>query len=129
MSDILTPISPGELLDKVTILQIKSENITDKAKLANVLVELEALQSVVDKNIPQTDELQSLTASLHGVNKELWVIEDDIRDCERTGNFGDEFIRLARAVYVTNDKRADLKKQINVAMGSQLVEEKSYVAY
>lgn len=129
MSDILTPISPGELLDKVTILQIKSENITDTEKLANVLVELEVLQNVVDNNIPQTDELRSLCASLLGVNKELWVIEDDIRDCERAGDFGDEFIRLARAVYITNDKRADLKKQINIAMGSQLVEEKSYAAY
>lgn len=129
MSDILTPISPGELLDKVTILQIKSKNITDAEKLANVLVELEALQKVVDNNIPQTDELQSLSASLLGVNKELWVIEDDIRDCERAGDFGEEFIRLARAVYVTNDKRADLKKRINIAMGSQLVEEKSYAAY
>jgi hypothetical protein len=129
MSDILTPISPGELLDKVTILQIKTANITDKAKLANVAVELGALQKVVATEVPKTDQLASLTAALLSINKELWDIEDDIRDCERAGNFGDEFIRLARAVYVTNDKRADLKKQINLAMGSKLVEEKSYADY
>ncbi len=129
MSDILTPISPGELLDKLTILQIKSENITDQVKLKNVNVERMALQSVVDAHIPKTEKLQSLTASLLDINKKLWAIEDDIRDCERAGDFGDTFIRLARAVYVTNDKRADFKKQINVEMGSKLVEEKSYADY
>jgi len=129
MSDILTPIAPGELLDKLTILQIKSENISAPAKLKNVHVEQAALQAVADVHIPDTDQLQSLTAALLAVNKELWDIEDDIRDCERANDFGDEFIRLARAVYVTNDKRADLKKQINLAMGSTLVEEKSYAAY
>ncbi len=129
MSDILTPIAPGELLDKLTILQIKSENISDTAKLKNVLVEKTTLQAVADIHIPKTDELTSLAAALLTVNKELWNIEDDIRDCERISDFGDEFIRLARAVYVTNDKRADLKKQINLAMGSTLVEEKSYAAY
>ncbi|KAB7615425.1 hypothetical protein F9L33_01270 [Amylibacter sp. SFDW26] len=129
MSDILTPIAPGELLDKLTILQIKSENISDAAKLKNVHVEQAALQAVAKVHIPDTDELTSLTSALLTVNKELWDIEDDIRDCERAGDFGDEFIRLARAVYVTNDKRADLKKQINIAMGSALVEEKSYAAY
>ena len=123
MSDILTPISPGELLDKVTILQIKSENITDQVKLGNVNVERKALQTVVDTHIPKTEKLQSLTASLLDINKELWAIEDDIRDCERAGNFGDTFVQLARAVYVTNDKRAGFKKQINVEMGSKLVEE------
>ncbi len=129
MSDILTPISPGELLDKLTILEIKSENITDAGKLKNVTIERTALQAVADAHIPQTDQLTSLTDALLTVNKELWDIEDDIRDCERAGDFGAEFIRLARAVYVTNDKRADLKKQINLAMGSTLVEEKSYAAY
>ena len=106
MREILTPISPGELLDKLTILTIKLENI-----------------------IPKSDEITALNASLLAVNKELWDIEDDIRDCERAGDFGDEFIRLARAVYVTNDKRADLKKQINLALGSEIVEEKSYADY
>lgn len=129
MSDILTPISPGELLDKLTILQIKSKNITDPAKLKNVGIEHAALQRVADTHIPKTEKLQSLTAALLHINKELWAIEDDIRDCERAGDFGDTFIQLARAVYVTNDKRADLKKQINQEMGSKLVEEKSYADY
>ncbi len=129
MNDILTPISPGELLDKLTILQIKSENITDCGKLENVNIERAALQNVVDAHIPKTEKLQALAASLLDINKKLWAIEDDIRDCERAGDFGDTFIQLARAVYVTNDKRADFKKQINVEMGSKLVEEKSYADY
>ena len=129
MSDILTPISPGELLDKLTILQIKSENILDGDKLINVNTERTALQNIVNTHIPKTKAIQFLTASLLAVNKELWVIEDDIRDCERAGDFGEDFIRLARAVYVTNDKRAGLKKQINLAMGSKLIEEKSYTEY
>ncbi len=129
MSDILTPISPGELLDKLTILQIKSENILDGDKLINVNTERTALQNVVNTHILKTKAIQFLTASLLAVNKELWAIEDDIRDCERAGDFGDDFIRLARAVYVTNDKRADLKKQINIEMGSNLIEEKSYADY
>ncbi len=129
MSDILIPISAGELLDKLTILQIKSDNITDVEKLANVAVERIALQTVADAQIPRTQELQSLTAALLDVNKRLWAIEDDIRDCERAGDFGEDFIRLARAVYVTNDKRAKLKKQISLATGSPLIEEKSYTKY
>jgi hypothetical protein len=84
---------------------------------------------VADAHIPQNDELRTLTAALLKVNKDLWAIEDAIRDCERAGDFGAEFIRLARAVYVTNDKRAALKKQINLAMGSPLTEEKSYADY
>ena len=129
MSNILTPISPGELLDKLTILQIKSENILDDNKLINVNAERKALQNVVNAHIPETKAIQCLTTSLLAVNKELWVIEDDIRDCERAGDFGKDFIRLARAVYVTNDRRADLKKQINIEMGSNLIEEKSYAEY
>ncbi len=129
MREILTPISPGELLDKLTILTIKLENITDATKRANVQVEHGLLSKVADESIPKSDEITALNASLLAVNKELWDIEDDIRDCERAGDFGDEFIRLARAVYVTNDKRADLKKQINLALGSEIVEEKSYADY
>lgn len=116
-------------MDKVTILQIKSENITDQAKLANVNVERVALQEVVDAQIPKTAKLLSLIDELLNINKDLWEIEDDIRECERSGDFGNEFVRLARAVYVTNDKRANLKKQINLEMGSKLVEEKSYTRY
>lgn len=127
--EILVPIAPGELQDKITILQIKSERITDAAKLANVAVELEALQAVAAANLPATGEISDLTAQLKVVNEALWEIEDDIRDCERAGDFGAEFIRLARAVYVTNDQRAALKRAINLALGSALVEEKSYAAY
>ena len=126
---ILTAIAPGELIDKITSLRIKSERIADEAKLKNVRTELAVLNETLEKDVPASDELSRLEAALQAVNEELWVIEDDIRDCERAGDFGDEFIRLARAVYVTNDKRAALKKEINLLLGSTLVEEKSYAAY
>ena len=126
---ILTAIAPGELIDKITILRIKSERIADEAKLKNVRAELAILNETLEKDVPASDELSRLDAALKAVNEELWVIEDDIRDCERGGDFGPEFIRLARAVYVTNDKRAALKKDINLLLGSNIVEEKSYAAY
>ncbi len=129
MNNIHIPISPGELLDKLTILQIKSENITDASKLANVNIERTALQSVADKYIPNTPALQSMTAALLAVNKLLWAIEDDIRNCEREKDFGDGFISLARAVYTNNDRRAEIKKQINLTTGSTLTEEKSYIGF
>lgn len=129
MKDIVTPISPGELLDKITILHIKSENIQDPAKLANVNIERTALQKIIDDHLPDSLEITALVTKLQMANKELWDIEDAIRDCERANSFEAEFIRLARAVYVTNDKRAALKKQINIALGSTLVEEKSYAEY
>lgn len=129
MTDILTPISPGELLDKLTILEIKCAQISQADKLANVQTERAALQNVVDKHIPTSDKMTALIEALGTVNQELWVIEDDIRDCERAKDFSQRFVDLARAVYVTNDRRADLKKQINLLMGSNLVEEKSYSAY
>lgn len=129
MDEILTPISPGELLDKLTILAIKLDKITDPAKLTNVKNEHIALFAVADKNIPKTEDITVLNARLLNVNRELWDIEDEIRDCERLGDFGEKFIRLARAVYVTNDKRAAYKKQINLALGSAIVEEKSYADY
>jgi Family of unknown function (DUF6165) len=126
---IMTAIAPGELIDKITILRIKSERIADEAKLKNVRTELGILNETLAKDVPASDELTRLDAALQSVNEELWVIEDDIRDCERAGDFGPEFIRLARAVYVTNDKRAALKKEINLLLGSNIVEEKSYAAY
>lgn len=129
MSDILTPISPGELLDKLTILQIKCREITDPAKLANVQTERGLLQEVVEKSIPARPDIQELTEALLAVNKALWKIEDDIRDCERGNDFGPVFIELARAVYVTNDQRAALKKKINLALGAAIIEEKSYADY
>jgi hypothetical protein len=129
MSDILTPIAPGELIDKITILRIKAARIADPAKLANVKVELGLLEAVLTEKVPQDDPIPALTAELQSVNEALWVIEDDIRDCERDGDFGPKFIELARSVYRTNDRRAELKKAINTALGSRIVEEKSYKAY
>lgn len=129
MNDIMTPIAPGELLDKLTILQIKIERISDIAKVSNVKIEFDALSKVAAENVPETDEINGLQSQLLEVNKQLWDIEDDIRDCERAKDFGQKFVELARAVYVTNDQRADLKKQINIALGSALIEEKSYADY
>ena len=126
---IMTAIAPGELIDKITILRIKSERIADEAKLKNVRTELDILQKTQADEVPHSDEMVRLEDALKAVNEALWEIEDDIRDCERNGDFGDEFIRLARAVYVTNDKRAALKKEINLLLGSTIVEEKSYAEY
>ena len=126
---IMTAIAPGELIDKITILRIKSERISDEAKLKNVRTELDILTATQKVHVPASDEMVRLEAALKTVNEALWEIEDDIRDCERQGDFGEEFIRLARAVYVTNDKRAALKKEINLLLGSTIVEEKSYAEY
>lgn len=126
MDDILVPVSPGELIDKLTILALKSDKIADADKLANVHHEQAVLQAVVDARVPMDANLRSLWDQLHAINAELWVIEDDIRICERKRDFGAEFVRLARAVYVTNDKRAEVKKAINLHLGSAIVEEKSY---
>jgi len=125
----MTAIAPGELIDKITILRIKSERISDEAKLKNVRTELDILTATQKEHVPASDEMARLEAALKTVNEALWEIEDDIRDCERQGDFGEEFIRLARAVYVTNDKRAALKKEINLLLGSTIVEEKSYAEY
>ena len=130
MSDaILVEIAPGELIDKITILEIKAERIEDAAKRANVGIELETLAQTRDAAIGADGEVDRITAALKAVNEELWVIEDDIRDCERAGDFGPKFIELARAVYHTNDRRAALKREINLHLGSRLIEEKSYKAY
>jgi hypothetical protein len=126
---ITVEIAPGELIDKITILQIKTERMSDQAKLANVRVELDVLAKSRDAAIGKSAEMDRLTAELKKINEELWVIEDDIRDCERAKDFGTKFIELARAVYFTNDRRAQVKRQINELLGSRLVEEKSYAAY
>ena len=120
------PTAPGELIDKLTILRLKSEKITDLAKLANVRHEQAALQATADAALPAGAELLALWDQLYQINAALWVIEDDIRDCEAQADFGPDFIRLARAVYVTNDQRAAVKKQINLLLGSVIIEEKSY---
>ncbi len=126
---ILVQTAPGELIDKITILQIKSARIRDAAKLRNVRHELEVLTATRDAALPPSPALTELTAQLAQVNEALWDIEDSIRDCEREQDFGPSFIELARSVYRSNDERASLKRQINELLGSALVEEKSYAAY
>lgn len=123
------PVSVGEVVDKVTILEIKSDRISDQGKLRNIATELDALRPLVSGGVFDTDEVTALADALREVNGELWDIEDDIRAEEAAGRFGERFIELARAVYVTNDRRAELKKKINLATGSELVEEKSYEDY
>ena len=123
------PVSVGEVLDKITILQIKLAHISDAAKRVNIQNELDALLPLVAGDAFVTDQMQGLMAELKAVNEALWDIEDDIREKEAVKSFDAEFIRLARAVYVTNDKRAEIKKQINLATGSALIEEKSYESY
>ncbi|MPZ40201.1 MAG: hypothetical protein GEU95_19515 [Rhizobiales bacterium] len=126
---IEVPISVGELVDKVTILSIKSEKITDAGKRANIGREFDALQGVLKPILTTTPALAPLQAELRTINDMLWRIEDDIRDCERNRDFGDRFIALARGVYQTNDRRAAVKRQIDELMGSDIVEEKSYASY
>tara|TARA_B110000908_G_C10183780_1_gene416994 strand:+ start:523 stop:927 length:405 start_codon:yes stop_codon:yes gene_type:complete len=123
---ILVPTAPGELIDKLTILRLKEERMTDPAKVANVQIEMAALSKTADSHIPPSVELTVLWEELYAINGDLWVIEDDIRDCENAKNFGEDFIRLALAVYITNDRRADVKKKINLLLGSTLIEEKFY---
>ena len=129
MSEILVPVSFGELLDKIAILQIKSERMTDAAKLANVRNELTALETTWAAHPASRQDIAALRADLKAVNEGLWVIEDDIRLQEKAQAFDAEFIRLARAVYFENDIRARVKKDINLALGSAYVEEKSYQDY
>ena len=129
MSEILVPVSFGELLDKIAILQIKSERMTDAAKLANVRNELTALETTWAAHPASRQDIAALRADLKAVNERLWVIEDGIRLQEKAQAFDAEFIRLARAVYFENDIRARVKKDINLALGSAYVEEKSYQDY
>ena len=130
MADVIkVPVSFGEVLDKITILEIKSERIKDEAKLKNVRLELDELTATWDQAVADQSAIADLRRQLKEVNEALWVIEDDIRDQEAAQDFGPRFIELARAVYVTNDKRAALKKDINLALGSRFVEEKSYQDY
>jgi hypothetical protein len=129
MQDILVPVSPGELLDKLTILRIKSARMSDAGKLANVRHELALLEQTWRKAVPQERQPLADEQALTAVNTRLWVIEDDIRLQEAAQDFGPRFIELARAVYVENDERAAIKKRVNVALGSAIVEEKSYRPY
>ena len=129
MNHILIPISPGELLDKITILEIKSERIESVEKKSNVNTELGMLNKVWTDATSEDASLQSMRKELKSINESLWVIEDDIREEERNRQFGERFIELARSVYVTNDQRADVKKRINLHLNSDIVEEKSYKDY
>jgi hypothetical protein len=127
-ADILVPISAGELMDKIAILEIKSERIKNLSQLENVRHELGALRAIRLDNVDR-GLLDKLCAELKRVNAKLWDIEDAIRECDARGNFGDAFIELARAVYRLNDERARLKKAISLASGSRLIEEKSYKSF
>ncbi len=124
---IRVPVSAGELLDKISILLIKEVRISDEKKVANVRRELAALQPEAQKLPVSSEQVGDWLAALAEVNRRLWEIEDRIRACEARGDFGEEFIELARAVYRTNDQRARIKAEINQRTGSEIVEEKSYV--
>jgi hypothetical protein len=128
MAVLLIPISPGELIDKITILQIKRERFTDAAKLANVQHELDVLTQTSTGSLPASPELSKLSAALKKTNEALWAVEDDIRLCDKSGDFGALFVELARSVYRHNDVRCALKRQINELLGSELIEEKGYRA-
>jgi hypothetical protein len=128
-TELLVPVSYGELLDKIAILQIKSERMSDPAKLANVRKELSALEKTWMAHPAAGGDVAKLRADLKAVNERLWVIEDDIRVKEKAQAFDEEFVRLARSVYFENDERARIKKDINLALGSTYVEEKSYEDY
>jgi hypothetical protein len=126
---IQVPLAPGELVDKITILEIKTERIEDPAKLVNVRRELDILRAVHADHRVGTEETIRLGNRLKNVNERLWDLEDQIRDLERRGDFGPGFVEAARSIYRTNDERAALKRDINLHLGSAIVEEKSYADY
>ena len=129
MENVYVPVSPGELLDKITILEIKADRITDTEKLQNVETELQLLTEVWNQSLADNNTVKQLKRELKTTNICLWDIEDQIRNKEARKEFDQEFIDLARSVYLQNDKRAEVKKQINVLLGSKLLEEKSYIKY
>jgi hypothetical protein len=125
---ITAEVSPGELIDKITILEIKRDRIRDERKLANVKTELSVLCRTRDAAIPASPELRRLTDELRAINEALWDVEDELRFLEKQSDFGPRFIDLARAVYKTNDRRAEVKYEVNRLLQSRLFEEKSYSA-
>lgn len=129
MNQILIPVSPGELLDKITILEIKSERIESVEKRSNVSKELGMLNKVWATMIPDDADITAMRVELKSINETLWEIEDDIRKEEYNKQFGERFVELARSVYITNDQRSDVKKRINIQLKSEIVEEKSYEDY
>ncbi|RKZ67255.1 MAG: hypothetical protein DRQ44_05840 [Gammaproteobacteria bacterium] len=122
-------ISIGEFFDKITILEIKNERISNAEKLVNINNELDGLNALLQKLPFTRDDVADEVSELKKINEALWEIEDDIRDQESQKAFGERFIELARAVYITNDKRSDIKRGINMKLGSDFVEEKSYEEY
>ena len=125
---ISTPVSLGELVDKISILHIKNKNIKDDEKLKLIREELKLLTITLDGHLKKND-IQEFLDALIKINSELWIIEDEIRDCERSKKFDEKFISLARSVYITNDKRSEIKLNINKKFGSEIVEVKSYEEY
>jgi hypothetical protein len=123
------PIAIGELIDKITILEIKVERFSDVAKTRNAQAELTLLCARRHQVVPKSPRLDVLTAHLKAVNERIWDLEDAIRDCERRADFGPDFVAVARSIYRTNDERAAAKRQINIELGSDLIEEKSYKSY
>ena len=126
IQSVEVPVSIGELIDKITILEIKAERMRDATKVANVRVELTLLVERRDAALSHDSALKRLAARLKTVNERLWDLEDEIRDCERRQDFGPAFITAARDIYQANDERAAIKREINLASGSKLIEEKSY---
>ena len=129
MKTPLIPISWGELFDKITILQIKLDNLKDKNALKNVKIEYDELLKIYDNSFLEDQNAKRLLTDLKNINKSLWDIEDNIRDKERNRAFDEEFIDLARRVYITNDERSRIKRNINETFGSEFIEEKSYSNY
>ncbi len=123
---VLCPLSWGEMIDKITILEIKAKRLTDVNKLGNVTKELSQLAVIRDEHFPGHEELRRFAEKLKSLNEIIWVTEDRIRECEREQKFDDEFIQLARTAYLTNDKRAAIKRSISQLLGSSLIEEKSH---
>lgn len=126
---VSVPVSWGELVDKITILEIKMSRIHDKNKRNNINKELQSLHAVFNRSCSEPEAITKLKADLRKVNEKLWEIEDDIRKCERDKDFGQRFIDLARAVYINNDERSALKRKINTILKSDIFEEKSYEDY
>lgn len=123
---IYAEIAPGELIDKITVLEIKAERIVDPARLSNVKTELEILSKTRDEHIPSSSEMESLAQSLKEANQKIWDLGDKIRELGEAGNFGEEFVDVSWSIHLENDKRAATKKKINLLMNSRIIEEKSY---
>ena len=126
---IIIEISPAELIDKITILELKLERISDSSKLKNIQTEYDVLTKVYEEEVPGNDRLLELSRTLKEINSRLWTIEDNVRKLERQQDFGSTFVALARSVYRVNDERATVKRLINQQTNSRLIEEKSYTAY